>query len=140
MQACLNGTGLCTGHSTVVDGITPHKSPLFKRGRNVVMEVILPHFRVRPFCVVVSSSPWNRRSWVRISEPELTRHSALQFQPISNGQLHIRFLHADSRLHVSFSLKVYLTLHWTLENDKEVIEILVNISRFSLVQFEGAFH
>ena len=41
-------------------------------------EVILPHFRVRPFCVVVSSSPWNRRSRVRISEPELTRHSALQ--------------------------------------------------------------
>ena len=44
----------------------------------VVTEVILPHFRVRPFCVVVSSSPWNRRSRVRISEPELTRHSALQ--------------------------------------------------------------
>ena len=43
----------------MVDGITPHKSPLFKRGRNVVVEVILPHFRVRPFCVVVSSSLWN---------------------------------------------------------------------------------
>ena len=26
---------------------------------NVVAEVILPHFRVRPFCVVVSSSLWN---------------------------------------------------------------------------------
>ena len=43
----------------MVDGITPHKSPLFKRGRNVVAEVILPHFWVRPFCVVVSSSLWN---------------------------------------------------------------------------------
>ena len=62
----------------MVDGITPHKSPLFKRGRNVVTEVILLHFRVRPFCVVVSSSPWNEMSRVRISEPELTRHSALQ--------------------------------------------------------------
>ena len=27
--------------------------------RGVVAEVILPHFRVRPFCVVVSSSLWN---------------------------------------------------------------------------------
>ena len=43
----------------MVDGITRHKSPLFKRGRNVVAEVILPHFRVRPFCVVVLSSFWN---------------------------------------------------------------------------------
>ena len=43
----------------MVDGITPHKSPLFKRGRNVVAEVILPHFWVRPFCVVVSSLLWN---------------------------------------------------------------------------------
>ena len=43
----------------MVDGITPHKSPLFERGRNVVAEVILPHFRVRPFCVVVLSSLWN---------------------------------------------------------------------------------
>ena len=43
----------------MVDGITPHKSPLFRRGRNVVAEVILPHFGVRPFCVVVSSLLWN---------------------------------------------------------------------------------
>ena len=57
-----NRTGLRTGHSTVVDGITPHKSSLFKRGGNVVMEVILPHFRARPFCVVVLSSLWNQRS------------------------------------------------------------------------------
>ena len=42
----------------MVDGITPHKS-LFKSGRDVVAEVILQHFRVRPFCVVVSSSLWN---------------------------------------------------------------------------------
>ena len=98
MQACLNGTGLCTGHSTVVDGITPHKSPLFKRGRNVVTEVILPHFRVRPFCVVVSSSPWNRRSRVRISEPELTRHSALQLLDVT--QLRSRSLSGySSRRH-----------------------------------------
>ena len=33
-----------------------HKPPLFKRGRNVVVAVILLYFRVRPFCVVVSSS------------------------------------------------------------------------------------
>ena len=45
----------------------------------VVTEVILPHFRVRPFCVVVSSLLWNRSSRVPISEPELTRHSALHF-------------------------------------------------------------
>ena len=41
-------------------------------GRNVVMEVILLHFWIRPFCVVVSSSLWNRRSRVRISK--MTRH------------------------------------------------------------------
>ena len=89
MQACLKGTGLCTGHSTVVDGITPYKSPLFTRGRNVVMEVILLHFQVRPFCVVVSSLPWNRRSRVRISGLELTRHSALHY---SLSMLSIRAL------------------------------------------------
>ena len=79
MQACLNRTGLCKGHSTVVDGITQHKSPLFKRGRNVVMEAILPYFGVRPFCIVVSSLLWNWRSWVQILKPELTQHSALQY-------------------------------------------------------------
>ena len=31
MQACIDRTGLCTGHSTVVDGITPHKS-CFQKG------------------------------------------------------------------------------------------------------------
>ena len=98
MQACLNRIELCTGHSTVVDGIIPHKSPLFKRGRNVVMEVILLHFRVRPFCVVVSSSLWNQRSRVRMSEPELIRHSALQLFG-ANIQLH----------HFNFS-----TLHFRL--------------------------
>ena len=40
--------------TTVVDGIIPHKFPLFKRGRNLVAELIPPHFWVRPFCVVVS--------------------------------------------------------------------------------------
>ena len=55
----------------------PTQVSSLQKGRNVVTEVILPHFRVRPFCVVVSSSLWNRRSWVWISEPELTRHSAL---------------------------------------------------------------
>ena len=28
----------------MVDGITPHKSPLFKRGRNVVAEVVTLSF------------------------------------------------------------------------------------------------
>ena len=55
----------------------------------VVTEVILPHFRVRPFCVVVSSSPWNWRSRVRISGLELTRHSALHY---SLSMLSIRAL------------------------------------------------
>ena len=36
------------------------------------MEAILPHFWVRPFCVVVWSSLWNQRSRVQISE--LTQH------------------------------------------------------------------
>ena len=31
MQACIDRTGLSTGHSTVVDGITPHKS-CFQKG------------------------------------------------------------------------------------------------------------
>ena len=62
-----------TGHST------PNKPPLFKRGKNVVVEVILLHFRVRPFCVVASSSLWNWRSWVQILEPKLTGHSALHY-------------------------------------------------------------
>ena len=54
-------------------------SPQTHEGSSVVTEVILPHLWVRPFCVVVSSSLWNRRSRVRISEPELTKHSALHF-------------------------------------------------------------
>ena len=41
---------------------------------NVVTEVILPHFWVS---VVVSFLLWNQRSWVGISEPELTWHLAL---------------------------------------------------------------
>ena len=41
---------------------------------NVVTEVILPHFWVS---VVVSFLLWNRRSWVGISEPELTWQLAL---------------------------------------------------------------
>ena len=51
-----NETRLCTDQSTEVGGITPHQSPLFKRERNVVVDVILLHsFQVRPSCVVVSS-------------------------------------------------------------------------------------
>ena len=39
-----------------------HKSPLFKKGRNVMMEVTLPHFWVRPFCVVISSLHQNQEA------------------------------------------------------------------------------
>ena len=111
MQACLNGTGLCTGHSTVVDGITPHKSLLFKRGMNVVTEVILPHFWVRPFCVVVSSSLWNRRSWVRISELELTRHSALQYFEKTYQGVQELAQNSPNRAHPRSAELLHLPLH-----------------------------
>ena len=68
-----------TCHRAVVDEITLHKPPLFKMGKNVVVEVILLHFRVRPFCVVISSSLWNWTAWIWILEPKLTRHSALHY-------------------------------------------------------------
>ena len=69
---------------------------------NVVTEVILPHFRVRPFCVVVSSSPWNRRSRVRISEPELTRHYNWRrgWDPVRSANEVYTYDIADIRVHL----------------------------------------
>ena len=40
VYCCIN-TDLFRTNSSVVNEITPHKSPLFKRARNVVVEVIL---------------------------------------------------------------------------------------------------
>ena len=95
----------------MVDGITPHKCLLFKRGMNVVTEVILPHFWVRPFCVVVSSSLWNRRSWVRISELELTRHSALQYFEKTYQGVQELAQNSPNRAHPRSAELLHLPLH-----------------------------
>ena len=48
----------CLQATTLVDGIIPHKSSLFKRGgRNVVVEVIMSVLLGQTLCVVVSSLP-----------------------------------------------------------------------------------
>ena len=64
-----NETGLCTGHSTMVDGITSLKSPLFKKGR------ILLHLQVRSVCVVILSSLQNPE----VLGSNRTQHLALHY-------------------------------------------------------------
>ena len=44
----------------------------------IVEEVMLPHFWVRPFCVLITFLLWNWRSWVQILV--LTRHPALHWK------------------------------------------------------------
>ena len=73
-----------TGYSTVVDEITLHKPPLFKRGRNVVVAVILLHFTVRPFCVVVSSSLWN---WTVLGSNLRAKTDTALSTPLSLAQM-----------------------------------------------------